>query len=70
MDDTRILTDQVEVDSRKLGGTMMMLPFPLVWLKKYTCRELLRCVPDDHLDIPKILVTAEVVKCIAQSKRS
>ncbi len=44
MDDTRILTDHVEVDSRKLGGTMRLLPFPVVWLESNTCRELLRCV--------------------------
>ncbi len=62
MDDTRILTVQVEIDSRKLGGTMLLHPFPVVWLESNTCRELLRRVLADHLVRPTTLVTTEVVK--------
>ncbi len=62
MNEVRMLTILVEMDSKRLGGTMLLLPFEVEWLIDNTCRELLHHVRVDHLEHPTALVTAEVVK--------
>jgi hypothetical protein len=62
MNEVRMLTILVQLDSKKHGGTMLLLPFEVEWLTGNTCRELLHHVLVDHLDHPTALVTAEVVK--------
>ena len=62
MDGMRVITVLVEVDSRKLGGSMLLLPFEDAWLSSNTCRELLLHVLVTHLERPTALVTAEHVK--------
>jgi hypothetical protein len=62
MNEVRMLTILVELDSKRLGGTMLLLPFEVEWLTGNTCRELLHHVLVQHLDHPTALVTAEVVK--------
>jgi hypothetical protein len=52
----------VEVDSKKLGGNMLLIPFEEAWLASNTCREMLHTVLVHHLDRPTALVTAEHVK--------
>jgi hypothetical protein len=58
----RMLTILVEVDSKKLGGNMLLLPFEETWLAANTCRELLLQVLVQQLDRPTAVVTAEQVK--------
>jgi hypothetical protein len=64
MEGTRVITIQVELDCRKLGGSMLLLPFDGLWLGSNTCREMLNQVLDGYLDRPTALATAEVVKMI------
>ena len=40
----------VEVDSKKLGGNMLLIPFEEAWLASNTCREILNNVLVHHLD--------------------
>jgi hypothetical protein len=62
MDDTRLLTILVELDSRKLGGSMLLLSFSMQWLEANKCREMLMSVLTMHLDQPTTLAFAESVK--------
>ncbi len=62
MNEARMLTFLVELDSKRLGGTMLLLPFEVEWLTCNTCREMLDHVLVHHLGNPTALVTAEVVK--------
>jgi hypothetical protein len=48
MDPFRMLTVQVEVDSRKLGGSALLLPLKDAWLASTTCRQLLQHVLDGN----------------------
>jgi hypothetical protein len=57
-----VITIVVELDSRRLGGSMLLLPFDVAWLSSNTCREMLKLVLNEHLDRPTALATAEVVK--------
>ena len=51
MNEVRImLAILVELDSKRLGGTMLILPFEVEWLTGNTCRELLHHVLVHHLD--------------------
>ena len=64
MEGPRVLTIVVELDSRRLGGSMVLLPFDVVWLSSNTCREMLKLVLIEHLDRPTALAAAEVVKML------
>ena len=59
MDGIPVLTILVEMDSRRLGGSMLLLLFDNAWLASNTCRELLLHVLVTHLDRPTDLVIAE-----------
>jgi hypothetical protein len=58
MDGMRMITILVEVDSKKLGGNMLLLPFDEAWLASSTCREMLLHVLIHQLDRPTALVAA------------
>jgi hypothetical protein len=62
MEGTRVITIVVELDSRRLGGSMMLLPFGIAGLSSNTCREMLKLVLIEHLDRPTALAIAEVIK--------
>ena len=57
-----MITIIVELGSRKLGGSMLLLPFDDEWLGSNTCRDMLQHVLVRHLDRPIVLATAEIVK--------
>jgi len=57
----RIMTIQVELDSRRLGGSALLIPFADSMLASTTCRQLLQQVLAEHLDKPDLLATSEKV---------
>ncbi len=59
MEEMRLLTIHVEMDSRRLGGSLLLLPFGDAWLSSNTCRDLLSHVLVTTLDRPTALVNAE-----------
>ena len=65
-----MLTILVEQDSRKLGGTTLLIPFQELWLINNTCRQLLQFVLNEHLNLPDVLVGASQVKmfCMQQEE--
>ena len=70
MEGLRMLTILVEQDSRKLGGTTLLIPFQELWLINNTCRQLLQFVLNEHLNLPDVLVGASQVKmfCMQQEE--
>jgi hypothetical protein len=62
MNEARMLTILVELDAKRLGGTMLLLPFEVEWLASSTCREMLPHVLVHHLGHPTAIVTAEVIE--------
>ena len=62
MEGTRVITIQVELDCRNLGGSMLLLPFAVLWLGSNTCREMLNHILVECLYRPTALATGEVVK--------
>jgi hypothetical protein len=52
----RMITVLVEVDSKKLDGNILLLPFEEAWLASNTCREMLLHVLGHHLDRTTALV--------------
>ena len=59
----------VEVNSRRLGGSMMLLPFEDAWLASNTCRELLPRVLVINLDRPTALVITEHIKMFCSKQK-
>jgi hypothetical protein len=59
----------VEQDSRKLGGSTLLIPFKEAWLEENTCRDLLRLALADHLDLPNALGTTEQVKMLCMRQQ-
>jgi len=57
----RVLTIQVELDSRRLGGSALLIPFADNMLATTTCREMLESVLSEHLQQPDLLATTEKV---------
>ena len=57
----RMITVQVELDSRRLGGSALLIPFADRMLASTTCRQLLQQVLTEHLDQPDLLATLEKV---------
>jgi hypothetical protein len=57
----RMMTVQVELDSRRLGGSALLIPFADSMLASTTCRQLLQQVLTEHLDQPDLLATLEKV---------
>ena len=62
MDSLRLLTVQVELDLRRLGGSALLIPFDDAWLESNPCRQLLKHVLDEQLDESDVLVAADEVK--------
>ena len=59
---------QVELNSRRLGGSALLIPFEDAWLESNSCRQLLKHVLDEKLDGSDVLVAADEVKmfCVKQ----
>ena len=57
----RMMTVQVELDSRRLGGSALLIPFADIMLSSTTCRQLLQQVLTEHLDQPDFLANMEKV---------
>jgi hypothetical protein len=72
MEGTRIITIIVDLDSRKLGGSMLLLPFEVRWLESNTCaasywsvvKALLKHVLVENIDRHTALATVEVVNTL------
>jgi len=65
----RMLTVQVEVDCRRLGGSSLLIPFQDAWLASHTCRDLLQQVLDQHLGGSDALSTAENVTLFCSKRQ-
>ena len=63
-----MLTIQVEVDSRRLGGSSLLVPFKDAWLASHTCRELLHQVLNQNSDRSDALVTADQITLFCSKK--
>ncbi len=63
-----MLTIHVELDGRRLGGSLLLLPFSDAWLSSNTCRDLLIQILDKNFNRSTALVNAEVINmfCIKQ----
>jgi hypothetical protein len=60
MDSTkRMMTIHVELDSRRLGGSALLVPYADNMQASTTCRDLLQQVLIEHLHQPNLLHTAE-----------
>jgi hypothetical protein len=68
MEGDRMLTVNVELDTRMLGGSAMRIPLEDAWLGLHTCRELRERVLNNNLDRLDVLGMLERVKlfCIKQ----
>ena len=55
------MTIQVELDSRRLGGSALLIPYADTMLASTTCRQLLQQVLCEHLDEQDLLAAAEKV---------
>jgi uncharacterized membrane protein YjgN (DUF898 family) len=56
-----MITIQVELDSRRIGGIAIIIPYVDNILASTTCRQMLQGVLTDHLQQPDLLATAEKV---------
>ena len=69
MDEQRMMTVQVELDSRRLGGSALLIPYADSWLASTTYRHFLSRVLTDHLQRPEIIATAKQVSiCIIKQR--
>jgi len=59
-----MLTVQIEVDGRTLGGNEMLIPFTDVWLGENSCRQLISPALAEHHQRPNFLATVEEVKLL------
>jgi hypothetical protein len=55
----RMMTIQVELDSRRLGGGALLIPFSDDTLASIPCRQMLKQVLDEQLNQPNFLANAE-----------
>ncbi len=60
----RMMTIQVESDTRRLGGITLLIPFSDNILASTTCRNLLMAILIGHLDQPDLLQSVEKVSMI------
>ena len=66
-----MLTVQVVLDSRKLGGSALLLPLKVAWLASHTCRQFLQHVLDGHFTYRQdALARAESVALVCVKKAS
>jgi hypothetical protein len=70
MEGKRMLTVVVEQDSRKLGGSTLLIPFDESWLANNSCRELLANVLCEHLELSNVLASTSQVDmfCMQQQE--
>ncbi len=62
MESFRMLTVQVDLDSRQRGGSALLLPLKDAWLASHTCRQFMQYVLDGHFtDKKDALARAESV---------
>ncbi len=59
-----MMTIQVELDTRRLGGSALRIPFADNILASTTCRNLLQTVLNGHLDQPDLLQSMEKVSML------
>ena len=59
-----MITIQVELDSRRLGGSAMLIPHADIIWASTTCRQILQGVLTDHLQQPDLLATVEKVSML------
>ncbi len=64
-----MLSVQIEVDGRTLGGNEMLIPFTDVWLGENCCRQLLDHVLAEHHQRPDFLETVEEVKLVCKKQQ-
>ncbi len=57
----RMITIQVELDSRRLWGSALLIPYADIILESTTNRHMLQGVFTDHLHKPDLLATVEKV---------
>ncbi len=57
----RMMTIQVKLDTRRLGGSELLIPFADNIMASTTCRNLLQTVLIGHLDQPHLLPSVEKV---------
>ena len=57
----RMITIQVELDSRRLGGSALLIPYADIILVSTTCRHMQQGILTDHLHQPYLLATVEKV---------
>ncbi len=69
MEPFRMMTLQVEVDSRRLGGTSLLIPFKDVWLASHTCREMLQQVLTENLNEIDVLENAEQITLLVSKRQ-
>ena len=62
MDGVRMMTVQIALDSRTIGGNEMLIPFEDTRLADHTCRQFLSHVLDTHLERPEVLATVDNVR--------
>ena len=65
----RKITVQVEVDSRRFGGSSLLIPFKDVWLASHTCREMLQQVLTENLNGVEVLENAEQITCFVSKRQ-
>ncbi len=59
----RMIRIQVEMDSRRLGGSALLIPFANNMLASTICRQILQGVLTDHLPQPDLLaITEKIIK--------
>ena len=65
-----MLTIVVEQDSRKFGGSTLLIEFDKSWLAKNSGRELLANVLCEHLELSDVLASTSQVKifCMQQQE--
>jgi len=62
MESFRMLSVYVDLDSRQLGGSALLLPLKVAWLAFHTCRRIVQHVLDGHFtDKQNALARAESV---------
>ena len=64
-----MMTVQVEVDSRRLGRTSLLIPFKVVWLASHTCREMLQQVLTENLNGVDVLENAEQITLFVSKRQ-
>jgi hypothetical protein len=65
-----MLTIQLELHSRRLGGSAMLVPHVRSWLASSSCRQLLQDILANHMHRPGVLAIADQVKLFVKERVS